>query len=145
MNSKKLREALENSNGLLEELTLFGEQFESAQEQIKENNAALAAPAEPISNEAKLRETLMCIDNIISHIEVGNVRDILHAYKNIHDRIKIALSAAPRNCERFKTKEEAALAYAEERNAFIPQSILWEMGELLDWLFAKAKGAFNEQ
>lgn len=40
--SSKLREALENSNGLLEELTLFGEQFESAREQIKENKAALA-------------------------------------------------------------------------------------------------------
>ena len=45
-----------------------------------------------------------------------------------------------RNCDRFKTKEEAALAYAGECNAFIPQSILWQIGEWLDWLFAEAKG-----
>lgn len=45
-----------------------------------------------------------------------------------------------RNFNRFKTKEEAALAYAGECNAFIPQSILWQIGEWLDWLFAKAKG-----
>lgn len=38
----KLREALENSNGLLEELTLFGECAKSAREQIAENKAALA-------------------------------------------------------------------------------------------------------
>lgn len=38
----KLREALENSNGLLEELALIGEWGESAREQIAENNAALA-------------------------------------------------------------------------------------------------------
>lgn len=45
-----------------------------------------------------------------------------------------------RNFNRFKTKEEAALAYAGECNAFIPQSILWQIGEWLDWLFADAKG-----
>lgn len=57
--------------------------------------------------------------------------------KHIVDTI---LAAPPRNCNRFKTKEEAALAYAKERNAFIPQSILWQIGEWLDWLFAEAKG-----
>ena len=44
-NVKALREALENSNGLLEELTAIGEWGESAREQIAENNAALSAPA----------------------------------------------------------------------------------------------------
>ena len=37
---------------------------------------------------------------------------------------RFSKSAPPRNCNRFKTKEEAALAYAIECNAFIPQSIL---------------------
>ena len=41
---KAMREALENSNGLLEELAAIGEWGESAREQIAENNAALAAP-----------------------------------------------------------------------------------------------------
>jgi hypothetical protein len=43
-NEAALREALENSNGLIEELAPFGEWYESAWEQIKENNAALSAP-----------------------------------------------------------------------------------------------------
>lgn len=40
----KLREALGNSNVLLEELATIGEWGESAREQIAENNSALAAP-----------------------------------------------------------------------------------------------------
>lgn len=44
-NAAAMREALENSNGLLEELANIGEWGESAKEQIAENNAALAAPA----------------------------------------------------------------------------------------------------
>jgi len=44
-NMAALREALENSNGLLEELAAIGEWGESAREQIAENNAALAEPA----------------------------------------------------------------------------------------------------
>ena len=44
-NQMKMREALENSNGLLEELTAIGDWGESAREQIAENNAALSAPA----------------------------------------------------------------------------------------------------
>lgn len=43
-NAAKMHKALENSNGLLEELALIGEWSESAKEQIAENNAALAAP-----------------------------------------------------------------------------------------------------
>lgn len=42
--SSRLREALENSNGLLEELALLGEWGESARAQIAENRAALAEP-----------------------------------------------------------------------------------------------------
>ena len=43
-NAAAMREALENSNGLLEELSVIGEWGESAREQIAENNAALATP-----------------------------------------------------------------------------------------------------
>lgn len=42
--SSKIREAIENSNGLLEELMRLGEWSESAREQIKENKTALAEP-----------------------------------------------------------------------------------------------------
>ena len=40
----RLRDALENSNGLLEELALVGEWGESARAQISENKIALAEP-----------------------------------------------------------------------------------------------------
>ena len=43
-NEAAMREALENSNGLLEELAAIGEWGESAREQIAENNAAISAP-----------------------------------------------------------------------------------------------------
>ena len=43
-NAAAMREALENSNGLLEELAAIGEWGESAREQIAENHAALSAP-----------------------------------------------------------------------------------------------------
>ena len=43
-NASAMREALENSNGLLEELAMIGEWGESAREQIAENNASLSAP-----------------------------------------------------------------------------------------------------
>ena len=42
-NAAKIRESLEDSNGLLEELALIGEWGESARGQIAENKAALSA------------------------------------------------------------------------------------------------------
>lgn len=40
-----------------------------------------------------------------------------------------------RNCDRFKTKEEAAMAFNEAKHVFIPQMLLWQLAEFLDWLF----------
>lgn len=51
---------------------------------------------------------------------------------------KAALSIPARNCDRFQTKENAAMAFNKERSVFIPQSLLWQLGEWLDWLFAPA-------
>ena len=56
-----------------------------------------------------------------------------------------ALSAPPRNCDRFKTKEEAALVYVNECDAYIPQPMLLQTAKWLDWLFAEAKGEADEQ
>ena len=65
-NAAAMREALENSNGLLEELAAIGEWGESAREQIAENNAALAV--------------------------------------------------LPRNCDRFNSVKDAALAFARAKH-----------------------------
>ncbi len=97
----------------------------------------------------KLREALdalQCIDTrglkrLLFELVEADIFDHGQINKTISavDRAKAALAAPARNCDRFKTKEEAALAYAEECNAFIPQSILWQIGEWLDWLFYETK------
>ena len=56
--------------------------------------------------------------------------------------INHALASPPRNCDRFDTKEEAAMAFAKEKKQWIPQQVLWELAPWLDWLFAtETKGA----
>ena len=95
-------------------------------------------------------------------MEANNTKAMREALKEIHDRVnsldeecgvdpieirdiaRTALAAPPRNCDRFKTKEEAATAFAKEKNLWIPQHILWDLAPWLDWLFATAteqKGA----
>ena len=44
-----------------------------------------------------------------------------------------------KNCERFNTKEEAAMAFNEAKRMFIPQGLLWQLAPFLDWLFETAK------
>lgn len=160
MNSK-LREALENSNGLLEELTLFGEQFESAQEQIKENKAALGAPSEPVGNNAKMREAL---ENITLHFckncpnngpdgcelseAEGRFEFLCHKLK----QARAALAEPRRNCDRFVDELDAQIEFLNdvwlisvtkdtmlERDKF--ENWTEEMkSRYANWLFAKAKG-----
>lgn len=62
-NAAKMREALENSNGLLEELALIGESSESAREQIAENKAALSAPPRNCDLLANAQDALATIHN----------------------------------------------------------------------------------
>jgi hypothetical protein len=90
----KLREALENSNGLLEELALIGEWGESAREQIAENNAALAKPlrnCDVYASESELKSAFIDWYNEVWDLKgtsdeidycdlKHNVEDILHDY-----------------------------------------------------------------
>ena len=91
--------------------------------------------ARPVGNAAAMRDVLEQINRIVWD-KHRHTKEETEAHRLATE----ALSVPPRNCDRFKTKEEALLAYAEECNAFIPQSILWQIGEWLDWLFAEAKG-----
>lgn len=94
-----------------------------------------------VGNAAKMREALVkilwCLEWMFNNTDNKSLQS--HLCEPIV-LAKSTLFAPPRNCDRFKTKEEAALAYAREANAFIPQSILWQIGEWLDWIFAEAKG-----
>lgn len=75
-----MRDALDNSNGLLEELALIGEWGESARGQIAENNAALSAAAEnslAVGDATKLRKAL---EELVYNIanESGSIRHLLY-------------------------------------------------------------------
>lgn len=100
-----------------------------------------AAQRSECGDAAKLREALEALLNLAYEVEDMNSdtgpRTSIPT-KFVIDTAKAALAAPPRNCDRFQTKEDAAIAFNEERNVFIPQSILWQLGEWLDWLFATA-------
>lgn len=88
-------------------------------------------------NQHKMREALEDSTELLRNLGVLLGDDITSKQICAND---VALSTPPRNCDKFDTKEESALAYAEECSTCIPQSILWQVGEWLDWLFAEAKG-----
>ena len=57
--------------------------------------------------------------------------------------ITAALSAPPRNCDRFKNIKEAKIRYLDE----VGQVFIWDGGnseKLIKWLFDEAKGVNNE-
>ena len=62
----------------------------------------------PSNNSAKMRSELKCIDNIAKYLEAGTIRDVQHAYRNIQDRVRIALSKPPRNCDIGTPEEQSA-------------------------------------
>lgn len=103
------------------------------------NNAAIRKEATMANN--KLREALETLLNLAYEVQDANSEcgpKTCISAQFIIDTAKSALAEPPRNCDRFQTKEDAAMAFNKERSVFIPQSILWQLGEWLDWLFAPA-------
>lgn len=58
------------------------------------------------SNVKAMRKALECIDSIAKYLEAGTIRDVQHAYRNIQDRVRIALAAPPRNCDVGTAEEQ---------------------------------------
>jgi hypothetical protein len=107
---------------------------------VRENRTS--QESRQVGNAAKMREALIKILGIADHLQTRYVLTNLMT-KEILELKQIAnaaLSAPPRNCDRFKTREEAALAYVNECDAYIPQPMLLQIAKWLDWLFAEAKG-----
>ena len=97
---------------------------------------ALEYPAcTPIGNAAAMYAALK---EMQARLVAGVQDGMMDCYEAL-EIVEKALAEPPRNCERFNTKEDAAMAFNEEKNTFIPQSLLWQLGEWLDWLFAPAK------
>lgn len=92
-----------------------------------------------VGNAAKMRSALECIDSIAKYLEGGTIRDVLHAYRNIQDRVRIALSAPPRNCDLYATEGEAWKAFCGVHpDAKCPSDYWSEQYQM--WLFDEAKG-----
>ena len=91
--------------------------------------------SQPIGNAAAMYAALK---EMQARLVAGVQDGMMDCYEAL-EIVEKALAEPPRNCERFNTKEDAAMAFNEERNTFIPQSLLWQLGEWLDWLFAPAK------
>lgn len=77
--------------------------YKALDEDARANEAQLVTDCNQHGNAAKMREALECIDSIAKYLEAGTIRDVLHAYRNIQDRVRIALSDPARNCDVFKT------------------------------------------
>lgn len=90
-----------------------------------------ASSTKAVGNGAKLREALECIDSIAKYLEAGTIRDVQHAYRNIQDRVRIALSVPPRNCDVFSKAE--VLKVLEDRS--------FSKEDTIEWLFAEAEEA----
>jgi len=92
----------------------------------------------PIGNIYALRQALVKAHTMLKVCECPkdiNMKGVADVMKEIED----AIDAPARNCDRFKTKEEAAIAFANENKQWIPQQVLWELAPWLDWLFATAE------
>lgn len=100
--------------------------------------AALAAPPEPPSNAAAMRGALeSCLDFIIRIDRAFNpfMQSLL---ENAVAKAKAALAAPARNCDRFKTEDEAREAYWAYREPleFNDKPFV----AITEWLFATAEG-----
>ena len=98
-------------------------------------------------NGAKIREALEYVLHFDATDEAAmedgltdaeRIAEYADHIKECQKKANAALAASARNCDRFKTKEEAAIAFANENKQWIPQQVLWELAPWLDWLFATA-------
>jgi len=95
---------------------------------MSDKHETLAAPTEPPSNAAAIREAMHQLsENLLNRIAgvCPNLTDeglLLLAEK--------ALAAPARNCDRFSTAEEAYAAWMEDNSLMA----------ICDWLFAPAEG-----
>ncbi len=98
-------------------------------------------------NAAVLREALNRVGHLANDLRNITERDteVRADVNEIVDVCRAALAAPPRNCDRFKTLDEAREAFQDLRGHKILADVeLWdsmdEAGALVRWLFAPAEG-----
>lgn len=99
---------------------------------------------EPVGDAAKMHEAIDEIkntaNNALTVLSIGNCPSSF--LWDIVRKCEAALSALPRNCDRFNDPGEALSAYCEDKGITHPLP-LWfgnEFWGLLQWLFAETKG-----
>lgn len=95
---------------------------------------ARANETQSVGNAAAMREALRNADIVLSQTSNGY-------HSPVRQEIKAALSAPPRNCDKYLTPKDAMLAHLDE----VYQGEKVEFGdyewcEFIKWLFAEAKG-----
>lgn len=117
---------------------------ESHKREMSKNASKNGADFGQLGDCAKLREALKCIDSIAKYLEAGTIRDVQHAYRNIQDRVRIALAAPPRNCDRFggDNAKLQKVYYSECGKEYEPQDPNSRQAYLVgygNWLLALAQ------
>ena len=107
-------------------------------------NAATPAPGIAL----KIREALEWVDRFFSYDGSGTSTDAATLAIEASTKTREALAAPARNCDRFKTLDEAREAFQDLRGHKILADVeLWdsmdEAGALVRWLFATAEGGDN--
>lgn len=100
----------------------------------------------PFVNAAKMREALeFAVEQLIAAIEDDSLGDnILYlagCMRIVANKCKVALAAAPRNCDLYSTPKDAMLAHlAEVYEGEKVEFGDYEWCEFVKWLFAEAEG-----
>lgn len=108
--------------------------------------AATCEKSSQVGNAAKMREALERLrewvlldlnENAFIADSSGNYMKLI---KGTIEIANVALSAPPRNCDRYRNAYEVIGRFVEERNP-----IQVKLEDVINWLFAEAKGATDEQ
>lgn len=104
---------------------------------------ALAAPPEPVGNNAKMREVLERIKECYENDYLSLGRDSGDVLGNAALLAENALALPPRNCDIFRDHEEAWVAYKRiaPNGGYFDAMTLWDF---IKWLFAETKGENDE-
>ena len=102
-----------------------------------------AKDAEPVGNAAKMREALVksrkAMDEISKSIFQGWIEDsLVNVAGEAQMAISAALSAPPRNCDLYKTLDDARNAFFAD---YVPDETCSSATAFAMWLFDEEKGA----
>jgi len=161
-----LRAAEEDKTISPESVLLLADKVEAAAERERDEDRQLSAIAESDEafarcarcdrperapgNAAAMREALESIEDDCRVLDRKDMWEeegecYYDALRDIREKARAALSAPVRNCDRFKTLDEAREAFQDLRGHKILADVeLWdsmdEAGALVRWLFAPAEG-----